>query len=275
MKIDLHSHTTASDGQLTPHALIERATQKGVDVLSITDHDTIAAYHELGDLDQYPIKLIPGIEFSTQWRGVNLHILGLNLNVSSDILQMAVEKQTAARIERSEVICQKLSKLGLNVSLQEVQKLAGKESVGRPHFAQHLIDTGAVKDMSQAFKKYLGDGKPGDVKQFWAELPQIIEWINEAGGDAVIAHPCKYKMTRTKLVALVDEFKSLGGCGIEVISGNQPVDEVKKLARICNENELFASSGSDFHHPDTGWREIGLTSPMPKNCQPIWERWLK
>lgn len=274
MKIDLHSHTTASDGRLTPHALIERAIEKGVDVLSITDHDTVAAYQQLGDLNDYPIRLIPGIEFSTQWRGVNLHVLGLNLNLSSEALNLGVAKQSAARIERSEVICKKLSKLGLNVNLKQVQKIAGKENVGRPHFAQHLIEIGAVKDMSQAFKKYLGDGKPGDVKQFWADLPQIIEWITEAGGDAVIAHPCKYKMTRTKLIALVGEFKSLGGRGIEVVSGKQPADEVKKLARICNENGLLASSGSDFHQPDTGWCEIGITAPLPKSCQPIWESWL-
>ena len=274
MKVDLHCHTNLSDGELTPAALIDRAVENGVDMLSITDHDTIAAYQRLDDSKQHGLKLIPGIEFSTQWNGIGVHILGYNFDLNAKAMTEGIAAQAAARTERSEIICKKLIKLGLNVDLTRVQEIADNGNLGRPHFAKHLIEIGAVQDFRQAFDLYLGDGKPGDVKQFWAPLAQIVEWITASGGVAVIAHPRKYKMTRSKLIRFVDDFKAVGGIGIEVVSGLQTDEETSLIARICNEKELLASCGSDFHLPNIVWRELGNTTPMPDSCKTIWQSWL-
>lgn len=273
MKFDLHCHTTVSDGELSPIEVVKRAQANGVDVLSITDHDTIAAYQQLASQTELGLKLIPGIEFSTQWKGIGVHILGLNFDLNSPVIAQGVAEQEAARTERSQVICEKLAKLGLEISLQGVQEIAGSAALGRPHFAKYLLKTGVVKDIRQAFDKYLGDGKPGDVKQFWAPLPQIVDWIVGAGGQAVIAHPKKYKMTRSKLIRLIDDFKAAGGQGIEVISGRQSSEQVSMLAKLSVEKELLASCGSDFHQEGFPWRELGALDPLPSECTPVWQSW--
>ncbi len=269
MKYDLHCHTTASDGSLTPSELVARAANNGVTHLSITDHDTIAAYQQLDGSNQ-PLTLIPGVEFSTQWRKTGVHIVGLNIDVRSDAIIEGTRFQATARHNRAEQIADTLQARGLDCKLEDVQKLAADGLVGRPHFAQHLINTGAVKNMQQAFKKYLGAGKPGDVKQYWADLPQIIEWIRDSGGIAVLAHPDKYKITRTRLVDIVANFKELGGQAIEVVSGRQIPSVTRDLAKLCEQHQLLASCGSDFHHPGQAWAELGEYSPMPERCMPVW-----
>ncbi|MBL4783621.1 MAG: PHP domain-containing protein [Porticoccaceae bacterium] len=271
-KVDLHSHTLVSDGALTPMELVARAKKNGVDMLSITDHDSVGAYAELTDVDLTGIDIIPGIEFSTQWRGIGIHILGLNLNLKSAELLEGVRQQNKARSNRAVLISQRLIKAGLAVDLERVQEIANQMIVGRPHFAQHLVEIGAVKTMREAFKKYLGDGKKGDVKQCWAEMPQIVKWVTDSGGVAVLAHPLKYKMTRTKLIAFLDDFIDAGGQGMEVVSGQQTNDETGRLSQLCKEKGLLGSCGSDFHQPST-WSNIGAMSVFPKGCEPIWLNW--
>ena len=270
-KIDLHSHTLVSDGSLSPMQLVARAKEQGVEVLSITDHDTVAAYEELSGLDD-GITIIPGIEFSTQWRGVGVHIVGLNLDLSSDAIKQGVAQQGQSRSERSLLIGQRLSKAGLPIDMARVAEIANHSNIGRPHFAQHLVEKGVVKNVAAAFKKYLANGKIGDVKQCWAELPQIVSWIVGAGGTAVLAHPLKYKMTRTKLAALLDDFIVAGGRAMEVVSGQQTSTEVEYLVRLCQEKSLLGSCGSDFHQPSQ-WSEIGRMSAFPSACSPVWESW--
>ena len=118
----------------------------------------------------------------------------------------------------------------------------------------------------------MGDGKVGDVKQHWAELPQIIQWIRGAGGIAVLAHPLKYKLTRTKLKKLIEDFIKAGGQGIEVVSGQQQAQQTADLAQLCEQNKLLASCGSDFHMPGRPWAELGLFASLPANVTPVWER---
>jgi predicted metal-dependent phosphoesterase TrpH len=272
MKVDLHSHTTVSDGALPPKELISRAVSQGVDVLAITDHDSIGAYEVLGDLTTYPIEIIPGIEFSTQWRGVGVHIVGLNLDLASSSILQCVASQEKARHDRAELIAAKLLKVGLPVDIDRVRAIANGSNVGRPHFAQHLVELGCVKDIATAFKKHLGNGKAGDVKQGWAELPQIIKWIIDCGGTAVVAHPLKYKLTRSKLSSLLDDFIDAGGRGVEVVSGQQSADKTQMLAKLCEQKGLLASCGSDFHQPSS-WNELGKMSPMPKGCKTVWNEW--
>jgi len=270
-KIDLHSHTLVSDGSLSPIELVARAKEQCVEILSITDHDTVAAYEQLTDLEG-DLTIIPGIEFSTQWRGVGVHIVGLNLDLSSEAIQQGVAQQEQSRRDRSVLIGQRLIKAGFPVDMARVAEIANHSNIGRPHFAQHLVELGVVKNVAVAFKKYLGNGKIGDVKQCWAELPQIVSWIVDSGGTAVLAHPLKYKMTRTKLAMLLDDFIVAGGRAMEVVSGQQCATEVESLVRLCQQKGLLGSCGSDFHQPSQ-WSEIGSMSAFPGNCSPVWENW--
>ncbi|MCV6604812.1 MAG: PHP domain-containing protein [Porticoccaceae bacterium] len=265
---DLHCHSTASDGSLTPGELVQRAHNNGVTHLAITDHDTIDAYRLLNQAN-CPLRLIPGIEFSTIWNKRGVHVVGLAIDLHSGGIADAVKQQGKARQQRAQQIADKLSRRGLHCPLAEVEKIANSSQPGRPHFARYLVESGQVADSKQAFKKYLGDGKPGDVKQHWASLEQVIQWITSAGGIAVLAHPLKYKLTRTKLLALVGDFKALGGQAMEVVSGKQVPADTREMAAVCNQADLSASCGSDFHHPDAHWSELGSQSPLPPVCRPI------
>jgi predicted metal-dependent phosphoesterase TrpH len=269
MHIDLHTHTNFSDGKLSPDALVQRAMANGVEMLSITDHDTVSAYQHFNAANP-DITLIPGIEFSTFWNKTGIHIVGLNIDLHSDALLEAIAHQHQARRSRSEAIAERLEKQGIRDALAGAQQIAGNDNVGRPHFARHIVNTGAAESINQAFDKYL-DSRSGDIRKFWATLPQIVSWIRDAGGLAVLAHPLKYKLTRTKLVELLDDFIEAGGHGMEVISGKQPEYLASDLAKLCKQKNLLASCGSDFHQPDQSWSDIGRYPPLPKDCTPVWE----
>lgn len=276
MRFDLHSHSTFSDGALTPTELMSRAAANGVDVLAITDHDTIGAYGrtslQAGKSHEGRISLVAGIELSTQWQNTGIHVLGLNIDPTSDAIKTAAQYQTEARLERAGQIGENLAKQGIDDAFDEACRLAPGDYIGRPHFAQHIINTGKAKSMQAAFKKYLGKGKAGDVKQHWAELPQIIQWIRDANGIAVLAHPLKYKLTRTKLKRLLDSFMDAGGQGMEVVSGQQLPQQTVGMAELCQDRNLLASCGSDFHFPEKPWAELGAFAPLPDYVTPVWDR---
>lgn len=272
MIFDLHCHTHFSDGALSPEALIARAKERGVNVLAITDHDTIAAVGIAQKAaSDAGIALIPGIEFSSQWGRGGVHIVGLGVDLKSPALISAVSAQEEARNARALAIADRLSKAGYPGALQGAQAIAGEGALGRPHFAQYLVAVGAVKNINAAFKKYLGTGKPADVKYQWPLMDQVINWIHAAGGVAVLAHPAKYELTRTKMCALVDSFAAAGGDAIEVISGLQPAALTEDLLRIANQRSLHASCGSDFHLPDQPWQELGGFGVLPSHAKPVWE----
>lgn len=269
---DFHCHTIASDGKLSPMELIDLAASHHVDMLAITDHDTIAGYQQVVEYAQQAnINLISGVEISTTWAGQGIHVVGLNFDANHVAMTTLLAAQQQARRARCQIILDKLAKRQMPMSFDEVQLAAGHGHIGRPHIAQTMIDKGYVQDMNRAFKKYLGAGKIGDVKSGWAPLEQTITAINDSGGIAVIAHPDKYKMTRMKLLRLVDEFIQLGGQGIEVISAKQTSDVTAKYLNIANEKQLYASIGSDFHRPFPQLPDVGQMPQLPKNCRPVWE----
>ena len=245
--------------------------QKGVDALSITDHDTIDAYERVL-LARKQLKLVPGIELSTQWGSAGIHVLGLNIDVNSEAIKTAARIQSNSRLERARRISNNLEKKGIEDAFSGAKKLSTGGYIGRPHFAQHLINIGKADSMNSAFKKYMGDGKAGDVKKHWADLPQVIQWIRDAGGIAVLAHPLKYKLTRTRLKRLLDSFIEAGGQGMEVVSGRQLPYQTKEMAQLCEYKKLLASCGSDFHMPGKHWAELGAFTPLPDNVTPVWDR---
>ena len=273
MSYDLHCHSTCSDGELSPLEVCERALSNGVTHLSVTDHDTLGVHADVHFRAPPKLTLVPGIELSTQWAGRGIHIVGLNVDPENAVLRRGVELQQATRHQRAEKIAARLARIGLGDSLERVREIAGSAAIGRPHFARYLVESGAVANSAQAFKKYLGAGKPGDIRRDWASLQSVTEWITGAGGTAVIAHPGHYRMTRNKLASLIDEFREAGGRAIEVVSGTQDAALTGRLARLADEKKLYASCGSDFHRPQASWSDLGRFSRLPESCQPVWQNW--
>jgi len=275
IKYDLHSHTQYSDGSLSVHALIALAIERGISHLAITDHDTVEAHLQLTKTNNSyvteKINIIKGIELSSQWNNMGVHIVGLNIDIHSTAITTAVKHQTQLRKERVKTIAKKLLQRGFPDITQGAMILAGDGQVGRPHIAQHMVDEGLVSSVGQAFNKYLGAGKVGDISSVWPDLECVVEWINAAGGVAVLAHPSRYKMTRTKRRRLMADFSDAGGQAIEVCAGNQVPGVAEEMAAVCDEFGFHASVGSDFHNPDYKWVKLGQYPRLPKACRPVWE----
>ncbi len=272
-QIDLHCHTTASDGALAPEALIDRAISRNIETLAITDHDTMAGYRQVKEYaKECGLRLIPGIELSSQWRGIGIHVVGLNMDPTHPIIVEAERSQTQVRRERAKTIAQRLEKkLQKEIDFKAVEALAGGE-VGRPHFAQYLVEQGMVSDRQTAFKKYLGAGKVGDVKSGWPEMETVVKWIVESGGQAVLAHPHHYNMTRTKLLDCLAGFQYAGGQAMEICCGLMDKNQAGQLKKIAQDQELLGSCGSDFHGPNKFGLDLGVMPPFPKaeDLKPVW-----
>lgn len=272
MIVDFHTHTLMSDGALSPAALMARALEQGVQSLSITDHDTLAAYRDLNV--PAGLDIIPGVEFSGVWSGVTVHIVGLNIDLDNEPLLAAVREQESARVERAQVIAERLAKRGIEGMLAAAQAEAGeRRALGRPDFARALLARGEVNSIQQAFTRYLGAGKMGDVKSQWPDMAEVIGWISAAGGVAVLAHPLHYKLTRAKLRRLLIAFIDAGGRAMEVANGRQwTQQDLDYLRGCCLELGLQASIGSDFH-AENRWTELGCDTSLVGDCVPVWQSW--
>lgn len=272
MNYDLHLHSSASDGALDPSTLLSHAADCGVHVVSITDHDTLAAYDAL---EPGGLSVVPGIEFSTNWLGTGIHVLGLNVDPSCLTLRRGVLQQQSARVERAARIAAALQRRGIPDLLPAVKAAAGNGQIGRPQFAAQLVEAGIVRDLRSAYRKYLGRGKPGDVRNVWAPLSDILQWIHAAGGTSVLAHPAKYGMTKSRTRALARDFKALGGQALEVVCGPQRETTTSWLASLTDELGLAASCGSDFHTPENAWSRPGGFPRLPDEVRPVWQTWRK
>ena len=270
---DLHSHSTASDGSLSPTELVARAIEHNVDVLALTDHDGTEGVTEARQAVQgSSLRLISGVEISVTWGGTTIHIVGLNIDIGNRTLQQGLSDMRHYRIGRAEEIAKRLDKAGIPDALEGARKYASDIMLGRVHFAKFLVEHDYAKDINDVFKRYLVRNKPGYVPGEWASLEDAVNWITSAGGQAVIAHPARYKITATKLRRLISEFKEAGGIGFEVVSGRQHPEEIKTMAALAEKFELFASRGSDFHSPDNTWVELGRLPELPESCVPIWSK---
>lgn len=269
---DLHSHSTASDGTLTPAELVERAVVNGVDALALTDHDTLDGLEEaLLTARKHHIRVIPGVEISVTWHRRTIHMLGLGVDRNSQQLQENLQALQQFRDWRAEEIGRKLEKRGIADALQGAQQYSRGRIISRTHFARFLVDTGRAASLGDVFKRYLVPGKPGHVSGRWAEIGDAVNWVNQAGGVAVIAHPARYRLTRTKLRELLTDFKAAGGQGMEVVSGSHSLDEMRHMAALCREHDLLASQGSDYHGPEKPWVELGRLRALPDGCNPLWQ----
>lgn len=268
---DLHCHSTASDGVLTPTEVVLRAKQNNVDVLALTDHDSIAGLDEArNEAQQQGITLINGVEISTMWQNRGIHIVGLGFDKTSPEMTALLEKQAELRLKRAVKIGEKLADLGIENAFEGARSLASGE-VTRAHYARYLVQIGKVSNDNQAFKRYLSSGKPAFVQSEWVDIATAIEVIHQAGGLAVLAHPLRYNMTNSWLKRLIVDFKQWGGDGLEVAGCGQNPQQRQLLARWANEYQLLASAGSDFHFP-CAWIELGKSLTLPDNLNPIWDK---
>jgi hypothetical protein len=271
--IDLHSHSHFSDGALSPDALVNKAMLAGVRILALTDHDTIEGLKPLYDAASIcNLSVVNGIELSVRWKKHDIHIIGLQIKTDDAQLHSLIELQNTRRIERALQIAACLAECGVERAYEKACEISGHTRVARPHFAQVLINEGYAGDMVAAFKRFLGRGRSAYVPTAWLSLEQAVSGIVQAGGQAVIAHPLKYKLTRTKLYALISAFKEAGGCAIEVVSGEMTTSQVNELAGVCLRFNLLASTGSDFHS-EASRIGLGRQMQLPLNCLPVWHQW--
>lgn len=269
---DLHSHTTASDGLLTPTALVSRAVDMRVSVLAITDHDTTAGLDEAQNAiaqQGFPLRLIPGVEISTLWENHEIHIVGLGMDIAHPALTGLLQQQAECRQNRAEQIAARLEKNRIPDALAGAQRLATGGQITRAHFARYLIELGIAANMNQVFKKYLAKGKIGYVPPQWCTIPQAIEAIHQSGGVSVLAHPGRYDLTAKWLKRLLATFAESGGIAMEVAQCQQAPDERTQLGRYARDFNLMASQGSDFHLP-CAWIELGRKLWLPADVEPVW-----
>ena len=273
--IDFHTHSTASDGALDPLALVQRAADRGIDAFAITDHDTVAGYRraraQLENGDGVP-ALVPGVELSCRWSGTTIHVVGLGMDIDHPVLAAGLHRLDEARRERGVEIAERLARRGMPGSLEGALAVAGDSQLGRPHFARWMVAQGHVESANEAFDRYLGQGKTGDVKAFWPELAEVTGWIVDSGGIAVMAHPLKYRYTRTKLKRLLVDFQAAGGQGMELICGpGHKAEQRQQLERLARELKLFVSAGSDFHRDGPYAPELGVELRHLAGFPGVWE----
>jgi predicted metal-dependent phosphoesterase TrpH len=269
---DLHSHSIASDGSLSPTALVERAQSKGVTALALTDHDTTQGLAKArACADSLGIQLINGIELSIIWENKSIHIVGLGIDPEYPPLAKAAEYIQALRLERAAKMSEKLARKNITGAFEAVQQAAEGGSITRSHFADFLLSQRHVDSHQEAFDRYLSRGKSVYVPSVGLDLKEAINWINEAGGVAVLAHPLRYQLTANWMKRLMTAFKEAGGQAMEVVTGRNNPDEIKLLASYATSFELAGSVGSDFHSPVNQWLELGRLAPLPDNITPVWE----
>jgi len=268
---DLHAHSTASDGTLTPGELVARARARGVDVLALTDHDDVSGIAEASRAaEAQGIELVPGIELSVTWSGMTVHIVGLHVDPACERLLDGIRRQQAFRHWRAAEIARRLEKKGIPGAAAGARDFANGPIVSRTHFARYLVAQGHADSVREVFKRYLVKGKPGYVAGDWAGLEEVMDWIHAAGGLAVVAHPARYRLSATRLRRLLGEFRELGGVALEVVSGSHSRDECRYMAELAGRFELAASCGSDYHGPEQPYVELGRLQALPASCLPVW-----
>ena len=255
---DLHCHSRASDGSLAPAELVQAAAAAGVRVLALTDHDTLDGLKEARQAaDNTGVRLINGVELTCHWKRRVIHLLGLGIDPQAPGWQAYLQGLRALREGRAEKIAGKLVARGLPDLLEEAREVAGAAPVGRPHFAQAMLNRGLVATPQQAFDSWLGQGQVGDVKAQWPDLAEAVHQIKSAAGYALIAHPTKYNMTFTRLRALVADLLAAGGDGIEVSYPGVTPNHLRDLLQLADRQSLWVSAGSDFHSPSQRWTALG------------------
>ena len=271
---DLHCHSTISDGVLAPADVVERAYKNGVRVLALTDHDEVAGTAEASErASALGVVFIPGVEISVTWANRTVHIVGLGIDATDATLQARLKTLRDSRDGRAQKMAQRLEEMGVQGAYDGAMAFVSNPAlVSRTHFARFLVEAGHCKTMQEVFTRYLGDGCPANVPVRWTSLQEAISWIHEAGGEAVIAHPGRYRFSDVEFDALFTSFKECGGAAIEVITGSHTPQQFDEYAEVARYYGFQASVGSDFHEPGSR-RDLGELPALPSDLTPIWQDW--
>ena len=274
-RYDLHSHSTRSDGVLAPGDVVRRAAERGVDVLALTDHDELQGLDEArGAAEEVGIAFVDGAEVSVTWHDHTLHVVALRIDPGNAALAEGLASIRTGRDERAKRIAGALEAAGVSGAFEGARKYVTNERlISRTHFARFLVESGNVRDMKDAFKRFLVPGTPGHVPHAWAMLTQAIGWIHGADGQAVLAHPGRYKISKPKMRELLAEFRAAGGDAIEVVSPSHTTEQYGEFASLARAFGLLASCGSDFHAPGESWMDLGDLPPLPAGVEPVWSAW--
>jgi predicted metal-dependent phosphoesterase TrpH len=275
LNIDLHTHSNCSDGSLTPSELVARAAAAGIEVLALTDHDTVAGIEEAQlCAGRHGLRLVPGVEISATWRAQSIHVLGLWIDPAGASLRGELCAQGERRRARMRKICARLAKLGLPGTelLAAVEANPGLPT--RAHLANAMVLGGHVNRAEEAFRKYLGAGKPGYFAPEWPALDAVVGWIHCAGGVAALAHPARYSLSAGARRQLLADFKAAGGAALEVVTGANGAQHVEAVAMLAVKYGFMGSVGSDFHNPQLIWNPLGRSLKLPDCVTPVWRSYI-
>ena len=273
--VDLHLHSTASDGMLDPAALVAHVAAHGVELMALTDHDTVAGVEAAAVAARnHGIGFVPGVEISVTWRGRELHVLGLAIDPEAPVLAHGLGTQQELREARAEQIAGRLEAAGAPGNEAMTAIRAAGSLPTRTHFARALVAAGAASDIQGAFDRWLGRGRPGHVASAWPALAEATGWIVAAGGKAVIAHPMRYPLSAGARRELCAEFAAAGGHGVEVITGGGSVQDRERAISLAVRSGLEGSVGSDFHDPAIPWNPPGRLAKLPASIRPVWAGFL-
>jgi predicted metal-dependent phosphoesterase TrpH len=272
---DLHCHSTASDGLLAPAALVRRAAGNGVEILALTDHDELCGLAEArAEAAALGLRFIDGVEVSISWGGITIHVVGLNIDPGNPQLRQGLQVIRQGRSERAKKMAQDLERVGIPGSLEGAYAYVDNPNlIGRTHFARFLAEKRYVNDVKSAFQHYLVSGKPGYVPHQWANLADALSYIKAGGGVAVVAHPGRYKLTRTEMRKFLGEFRDGGGAGIEVLTSSHTPEQSLEYAILAKEFGFLASRGSDFHGPGESRVDLGKLPNLAAELKPVWHDW--
>jgi predicted metal-dependent phosphoesterase TrpH len=275
LNADLHCHSNVSDGTLAPAELAVRAKANGVELWALTDHDEVGGIAEAREAAAaLGLRFVAGVEISVTWAGKTVHIVGLDIDENAPALIDGLASVRGGRVMRGREIADQLGRAGIAGAFEGALRHADNpEMLGRTHFARFLVEAGVRPSMTEVFRDFLVEGKPGFVPHRWATLEQAVGWIRSAGGQAVIAHPGRYAFSELQRNVLIDSFRDLGGVGIEVVTGSHTPDQYGEYARVAQQAGLLASRGSDFHGPSESRVDLGTLPPLPAGLSPVWHHW--
>jgi len=271
--IDLHLHSSQSDGILSPREVVRLAAANGVQMLALTDHDTTSGLEEgQATARQEGLDFVTGTELSASWGGRAIHVLGLAIDPAAPPLVAGLERTRALRCERARAMADRLKRHGLPGDELLAVAASATQVVTRTHLARALVERGIVRDAADAYAQWLGQGRPAHVAANFCALGEVVGWIRAAGGHAVIAHPLRYRLSAGARRSLLADFKAAGGAGVEVVTGGQSATLVEAGTGIALRAGLAGSVGSDFHDPAIPWNPPGRLANLPASVPPIWMR---
>ncbi len=248
MLVDLHAHSSMSDGSYSPQELVDFAIKQNIGVLALCDHDTTAGLEDfLAYTTGKAIRAIPGVELSATWKKGNCHIVGLGVRKGYEPLESVLQQTRDSRDNRNEHIIKKLLELQIAINLDEVEALAGGEVVARPHMARIMVARGYVSSVQEAFDKYLAKDAPAYVDRYRLDPEKSVSLLKEAGAQPVLAHPSQLSLSTEQIDALVEKLKSCGLAGLEVYTPYTSDENIEPYCAIAEKHGLFIGGGSDFH----------------------------